>query len=191
MYQKTRMVIIPPEGNIFPFPYIFHKYQRQLIRTATRVIGSKMEAQDIVTEAFLRYWYIQADFHKESSIKGFLYIAVANACRNTLEQKAYRARVRKEMWYGLEDYTEYKLLEQSQHIRLEESILDTALQLVENLPKKCKICFVKNIFQGMNIRDISQQLKISEHTVRNQIVRGKILLRQRFEARQHELRLSA
>ena len=48
----------------------------------------------------------------------------------------------------------------------------------------------KNIFQGMNIRDISQQLKISEHTVRTKLFVERSCFGNDL-ARQHELRLSA
>ena len=81
---------------------------------ATRYLGDREEAADVVQETFLKYWNKHTDFDDYRKIKSFLYVVVRHACLNSeIAEKmnlsegtvhAYKKEAYKKLRISLKDY---------------------------------------------------------------------------------------
>lgn len=69
---------------------VFAKYQAYLFALARRILGSPMDAEDLLQETFIRW--LQASFEEIKSPKAFLTTVLTNLCLNHLQS----ARVKRE-----------------------------------------------------------------------------------------------
>src|SRR5689334_2739137 len=72
----------------------FESYRPLLFAIAYRMLGSAMEAEDMVQEAWLRYQAVRAG--SIQSLKAFLTTVITRLCINTLQA----ARTRREQYVG-------------------------------------------------------------------------------------------
>jgi RNA polymerase sigma-70 factor (ECF subfamily) len=113
---------------------VFAEYRSSLFAQAYRMLGSVIDAEDLLQETFLRWQ--QTALRTIRSPRGFLTTVLRNLCRNHLQS----ARVRYEE--PLEPATEMKVAEPAADETLRES-LATALRLVlERLPPKERLVFL-------------------------------------------------
>src|SRR5687767_5022335 len=67
------------KGSTRALNYIYNLFYNPLCYFAGQLV-SKEEAEDIVTDTFVKLWLKHEDFHSLQGIKAFLYIAVRNSC---------------------------------------------------------------------------------------------------------------
>ena len=70
------------EGDERAFRTLFEEFYASLCLFATRYLGDREEAADVVQETFLKYWNKHTDFDDYRKIKSFLYVVVRHACLN-------------------------------------------------------------------------------------------------------------
>ena len=64
------------EGDERAFRTLFEEFYASLCLFATRYLGDREEAADVVQETFLKYWNKHTDFDDYRKIKSFLYVVV-------------------------------------------------------------------------------------------------------------------
>lgn len=150
------------EGNVDVFQNVFRKYHRPLYFFVKQLLSDPHEAEDIVSETFLKLWKMKANFETEQNIKAFLYITCRNASLNCLN---YRKRItihHKEILHTLSE-EEYISHQQSYAEILQE--LELA---IGKLPDKQQEVMKMILFEGMTDEEIAGRLNKTEKTVRNQ-----------------------
>ncbi len=150
------------KGNILAFNTLYKKYSNRLYGFALRYLKSEAEAEELVQEVFTIIWEKRADLKSELSFKSFLFTISFNIIRNHFRTKAYLSRyfqVRKD---------EEEDLETSQKITY-DSLSQYINELVDQLPERRREIFIKSRFHGLSIKEISEELKISNKTVENQL----------------------
>ncbi len=151
------------KGDLEAFDQIFKKYGDRLFGFALKYIKSKEETEGLVQDVFLKIWENRKNLKKESSLKSYLFtIAYHNMCR------FFRKKRIQEKFLGEIEFTE------SQSVNLEEqleyrSTLELLDQLIEKLPEKQKMIFIKSRNEGKSSREIAEEMKLAPGTVDNQI----------------------
>ena len=84
------------EGDERAFRTLFEEFYAALCLFATRYLGDREEAADVVQETFLKYWNKHTDFDDYRKIKSFLYVVVRHACLNLLRDRELRSRIPEE-----------------------------------------------------------------------------------------------
>lgn len=159
------------EGKEFALNQVYQSLYRPLCYFADKLVENKEQAEDIVTESFMKVWEKRRDFDSLPKIKAFLYISVRNACLNYLKHAKTQLR----------SYKEIKYLGQNEESVINEAIetevLNAIFEEIERLPAQCKEIFKLLFFKGMSTAAIAEQMNLSVQTVRNQKSKALDMLR--------------
>lgn len=160
--NETKIIRSLSRGNILAFNIIFKTYSGPLYRFAKGYLKSESESEELVQEVFTRIWEKRKTLKTELCFKSLLFTIAFN-----LIKKKYR----KDVCHS--DYLKTKVPEEpdtqtSQDISY-NSLYQYITELVNKLPSRRKEIFVKSRFEGLSIKEISNELKISHKTVENQL----------------------
>jgi len=150
------------EGNVEVFQRIFHKYYRPLYFFVKQLLDDAHEAEDIVSETFLKLWNMKHNFETEQNIKAFLYITCRNASLNCL---SYRKRITSHHKEILHTLTEEEFISHQEGYSELLQQLETAIAA---LPDKQQEVMKMILFEGLTDEEIAERLNKTEKTVRNQ-----------------------
>jgi RNA polymerase sigma-70 factor (ECF subfamily) len=149
-------------GNILAFNTLFRKYSSRLFRFAIGYLKSDDEAEELVQEVFTKVWEKRKDLKEELSFKFYLFTIAFNLIRKHFRKRA-----------SLSNYLNSGLIsdldiQTSQKITC-DSLFQFISRLVNLLPQRRKEIFIKSRFEGLTIKEISEDLNISHKTVENQL----------------------
>ncbi|WP_372351064.1 RNA polymerase sigma factor [Streptomyces sp. KL116D] len=81
------LAIRAAEGDEDAFAVLVQRHAPSLIRLATRLLGSRTEAEDAVQDAFISAWRRLPEFHGTASFGTWTYRIVTNRCLNVLRAR--------------------------------------------------------------------------------------------------------
>jgi RNA polymerase sigma-70 factor (family 1) len=162
------------DGNAFKI--LYDRYFPMLFLIIREYVGRQDVAEDIVTNAFIKLYDCRARIRDAEHVYGFLFVVARNeAVGHHRDQKRWRgARAAQEL-----------LADREYHDPLEAELerdrwMRKIRQLIEQLPPARKQIFELHFFKGLSIREIANQLNLTETTVRNQRNRALSFLRHSF-----------
>ena len=150
------------KGNLLAFNTLYKEYSGRLYRFALGYLKSKDEAEELVQEVFTIIWEKRKDLKKELSFKSFLFTIAFNIIRKHFRTKCYLSAYFKT---GISNDLD---MQTSQKITY-DSLYQFITELVNQLPARRKEIFIKSRFNGLTIKEISEEMKISHKTVENQL----------------------
>lgn len=158
------------KGNILAFNTLFREYGKRLYRFAFGYLKSEDEAEELVQEVFTIIWEKRADLKEELSFKAYLFTIAFNIIRKHFRTKAQLSEFFKT---GAGDDLD---MQTSQKINY-DSLYQYITELVNQLPEKRRIIFEKSRFEGLSIKEIAEEFKISHKTVENQLTEALKFIR--------------
>jgi RNA polymerase sigma-70 factor (ECF subfamily) len=148
------------DGFEAEFALLLKEHEHNLRVFAYRVTKCEQLAKDVVQEVFLKLWEHRDQFHQIENIKAWLYRVTENKLIDHLRKMAAD--------------TEMTLsAKESEHI---------ISQAIETLPAQRKIIYRLNREQYLSYDEIARALRISRHTVKNQISSALQNLRERLKS---------
>lgn len=144
------------DGDESAFRKLFSEFYTALCLFAKRFVGEGESAEDIVQEAFLKYWDRHADFDNYYQIKSFLYIVVRHDCLNQIRSKRKNIGVAELAVTGSEEFFQYQVMEEETYRILHRSI--------EMLPPQMRHV-INYALEGFKNAEIAQKMAISENAV--------------------------
>jgi RNA polymerase sigma-70 factor (family 1) len=150
------------KGNILAFNSLFREYGNRLYHFAYGYLKSEAEAEELVQEVFTIIWEKHAYLKENMSFKSFLFTISFNIIRKHFRAKANLAEYFRS---GISDDLD---LETTKKITY-DSLYEYIMELVNKLPDRRKEIFIKSRFEGLNIKEIAEEMKISHKTVENQL----------------------
>ena len=169
----TEYILSFQKGEEKGFSFFFREYHAALCYFSFRIIKDKDNAEDIVSEAYVKLWERHSGFDNLGSIRSFLYTVVHNASIDFLRQNKKRSAYSKEIAYLDEEKESYVL----QQIIETETYREIVASL-KKLPPKCREIFRMIYFEGKDYAEIANELKLSINTIRVQKARALAILRQ-------------
>jgi len=158
------------------FADIFQKHEQPLYLLAFRLTKSHQQAKDIIQDVFLKLW---EDRHRMSEIKNmeaWLYTLTENKIIDFLRKKAAENRLR----LAVEDKISLILDETEDKLSAKES--DQIIRkAIEQLPPQRKLIYQLNKEGDLSYQEIAKQLRISKHTVKNQLFNAALFIRNFFQ----------
>ena len=149
----------------FDYEQVVTRLGPSLFRLAVSFCGSREDAEDAVQEVFLRYLRCEKDFADEEALRRYLMTATANQCRDLLKSAAHRRS---------------RGLEEAEQIPAAAEDTDTRLavrQALLALPVKYRGVVYLFYYEDCTVRQIAQQLSLSETAVRTRLDRARKQLR--------------
>lgn len=163
------------KGDEQGLAFFFKIHYRPLCYFVTKLIQDEVEAEDIVSLAFVKLWERRKNFESPQRIKAFLYISCRNASLNFLKQLKRKTVLQQEYQKHLELVDETVL----NHV-VESEFINSLYQEVALLPLQCRRVFALLYFEGKKTDEIADTMGISVKTVRNYKARAIEILHHAF-----------
>jgi RNA polymerase sigma-70 factor (family 1) len=146
------------------FSDIFREHEQPLYTLALRLTKSGEVAKDIVQDVFMKLWEHRNDIHTIRNKEAWLYKLTENKIIDFLRKASADDRLRKKIW----DQVQQLVNETELHLEAKEcnNIIQTA---IEQLPAQRRLIYELNKEKGMNYHQIATELRLSKHTVKNQL----------------------
>lgn len=163
------------KGEEKGFAFFFNEYYACLSFFAFKILNDEAEAQDVVSDSFVKLWERREAIDKPGSLKSYLYTTVKNACVDLLRSKERKRKNECEI-LQLSDKWEQTVL----HKMIEAEVLRHLVAARAKLPVKTKRVFEMFYIENKSYQQIAEELDISIHTAKNQKIRAIKILRKQF-----------
>ena len=163
------------QGDKKVFRYLFESYYNRLTAYILTYTQNKMEAEDIVQQAFINLWEDREKLHEIRSPKNYLYAIAYNRYVDSIRNEKKRSKLLDDIW---ERSLAMKIEEdnETQQIRIKK-----LKSIIETLPTRCKEIILMNKIQGIKYKEIAEILGISVKTVETQMRIAFKKIREGFE----------
>jgi RNA polymerase sigma-70 factor (ECF subfamily) len=156
------------KGDINAFEELYKQYYIFLCLVAEHIVRNRSDAEEIVSDVFVRLWNIREKITINTSIKGYLVKAVHNTALNYLE----RFKVINKSNDSLSS-SDSKLLAWDSDYPLgqlyEKEIMIILDKSINALPERCREIFILSRSHDMKYIEIASKLGISVNTVKTQM----------------------
>ena len=156
------------QGDIATFETLYKKYYIFLCLIAEHIVRNPSDAEEIVTDVFVKIWNIREKINITSSIKAYLVKAVHNTSINFLE----RNKISNKLTDSLNN-SDYKILAWDSDYPLgqlyEKEIMNILEHGISALPDACQQIFILSRNENMKYIEIADKLGISINTVKTQM----------------------
>lgn len=148
------------------FSELFKRYHSKLVSFAACFLSDYEEAEDSVSEVFVRLLQKKQELQDIENFEGYLYYSVKNQCLNQLKKNK-----RKNKLFTQLDYQDYNTGEYTQPLQqlLTMELREKIASCVDNLPQKRKLVYKMTKDDGLKIREVAKLLDITEKTVKKHL----------------------
>ncbi|WP_158531129.1 RNA polymerase sigma factor [Algoriphagus chordae] len=148
------------------FTELFKRYHSKLITFATCFLPNYEEAEDMVSEVFIRLLQNQSQLMEIDNFEGYLYYSVKNQCLNQLKKNK-----RKSSLFSPIDLQDFKTNEYTQPLEqlVASELRDKIAGCVDRLPHKRRLVYKMIKDDGLKIKEVSKLLDIAEKTVKKHL----------------------
>jgi RNA polymerase sigma-70 factor (ECF subfamily) len=195
-------------GDQDAFGALFDRYRHELQVHCYRLLGSYVEAEDLLQETFERAWRSLGRFKGDSSLRAWLYRIATNACLDALRQRGRRRvlpfdvmepvrlggplpEAAGELW--LEPFPDQRLREAGlaaadpgEAVVQRETIELAFLAALQHLPPLQRAVFVARDVNGWPARATAVLLGTSEAAVKSALQRARATMRARLPQRRDD-----
>ncbi len=150
---------------------VFRQYAGKMFAVCLRYARHRMEAEDILQDAFIRIFDSIAQFQFKGSFEGWIRRIVVNTALKKYQKKSF-----KDECIGIDE--DFNLsLEPSVYADLHEEEL---LNLIAALPEGYRLVFNLYAIEGYSHAEIAMMLGIDESTSRTQLLKARRTLQEKI-----------
>lgn len=155
----------------------------KLFGYATRVLGDRAEAEDVVQETMLRLWKVAPEWRQgEAQVSTWAYRVMVNLCTDRLRKRQSHSQV------ALDAIAEpASELKSAVDQMTDTARNDALLSALSALPERQRQAVVLRHLEGMNNPEIAQIMDIGVEAVESLTARGKRALKAALSGRKEEL----
>lgn len=150
---------------------VFRLYAGKMLSLCMRYARHRMEAEDILQDAFVKVFDNISKFEGKGSFEGWVRRIVINTAL-----KNYRKKSNRNEHIGLEHHIDIPK-DPTVYAQLNEEEL---LRLVAKLPDGYRMVFNLYAIEGYSHKEIAKTLNIQESTSRSQLVKARKMLQQQI-----------
>lgn len=159
---------MPRINSLLDFRKIYDRYFNCLVIYSSGMGIPYQQAKDIVQECFIKLW---ENCGSVSNITSWLFTSVRNSSINWLKaSKKSSGNVKLEEISHIHQHTAEDAIEYFHKV-------EEAYQKLQQLGGRCKDIFIMAYVDKMKIKEIAQELDLSENTVKTYLKRAKETLR--------------
>jgi RNA polymerase sigma-70 factor (family 1) len=163
-YTESRWVAALKNGNAQAFDELFRIYGKRLYHFSLGYLKSKIDAEEVVQEVFMKIWHNRSTLNPELSFNAYLfkiaYRHIAERFRKISQEKKYLHDIASETLVFTADMDE-----RSNY----QSLLELVERLIQKLPERQKEVIILRRIEGLSVADIAARLDISPKTVEHHI----------------------
>jgi RNA polymerase sigma-70 factor (family 1) len=148
----------------FMFSEIFRQHEHKLYTLALKLTKSDQLAKDIIQDVFLKLWDQRYLISSIINIEAWLYRVTENKIIDFLRKASADNRLKEKIWDQLQ-----QIVNESEQYLAAKEYNQIILKAIDQLPPQRKLIYQLNKENGMNYREIADELHLSKHTVKNQL----------------------
>lgn len=173
MDNLTEAVARIRAGDAAAFQQVVDATSARLVRLAARMLGSVVDAEDVVQEAYVKAYrsLMTGEFDGRANVSTWLYRIVTNQAID-----AMRSRARRPKPTDTADESTSDLASAEQKMALTE-----LSDWMSDLPPDQRAALVLKAVEGLTSPEIAEVLQCSEGAVEQRLVRARAALRKRSE----------
>lgn len=162
-------------GDHAAYEEIYKRYWAILFRHARRMISNDEEAKDLVQDLFITLWQKAPDLTIKESLSSYLYGITRYKVFDLFDKRKVKATHLESLGEFIDhcEYTTDNTVRENELSKLIE-------QEISFLPTKMREVFELSRKSHLNYQQISQQMEISDQTVKKQIYNAVKILRLKF-----------
>ncbi len=158
-------------GREKDFDQIFRLYHQPMKAVAAKFAGTS-DADDVVSNLFIRLWNKQVTFESREHLQSFLYRSLHNGCLDHL--KKLKNSTTAEQAASLESLRETEAYLQEM---IRSEVLAEVYRAINGLPPQWGRVLTLSYIDGLSNDEIAAQMNISNQVVKNYKFRGLKVLR--------------
>ena len=164
-YSNDQLINGIQNGDIGAFEELHKKYYCFLCLIAQHIVRNPSDAEEVVSDVFVKLWNIREKIEITASIKSYLVKAVRNTSLNYLKKN-------KLSYFFTEGLTssDYEVLTWDSDYPLGQLYEKEIVNIIENgiksLPDACREIFILSREKEMKYKEIADFLGISVNTVK-------------------------
>lgn len=143
---------------------LYRLFYSRLVYLTRQIVQDKNEAEDIVSNAFIKVINKSRDFDNIANIKAFLFTTTYRTAVDSLRHSRVHARMQKEMSY----LSDGASMPDFDFLLVKTEILNAIAEEIDSLPKQCKEVFVQIFIKKKSTKEVAEILHLSDVTVRRQ-----------------------
>jgi RNA polymerase sigma-70 factor (ECF subfamily) len=158
------------------FQALYQKYAHDLFRFALYLTGNRAEAEDIVSETFVRAWTAPGQI-RQPTVKGYLLVIARNCYRQGLRRSGRLSSLSGEE----QDFADPR---QAPHESAEQRAeLASVMEDLQRLPEIDRTALLMSAVEEMPYEQIALTLGLSLGAVKTKIHRARLKLEQARQSR--------
>ena len=151
-------------GDEDAFDTIFRTWYAPLVRFATRTVGNRARAEEVVQDAMLALWRRRESLETHTSAQAWLFHVTRNCVLNLLRHDAIAARAAPRL------VSTFQLAARASAADATGALLEAELSAaidaaVAALPPRCREVFILSRFHGLRQTHIAERLGVSVKAV--------------------------
>ena len=172
-FNKDTLVEQLKKGDVEAFDALFDEYSQKLFGFALKYLKSEVEAEELVQEVFVRVWENRKSLKSDYSFKSYLYTIALNQIRKFFNKRAIALR------YITDVKSDAPNLDNNTVDSIDyASVLERIDELIEKLPERKKLIFIKSRKEGKSSKEIAEELQITVGAVDNQVSDAMKIIRE-------------
>ena len=156
------------QGDIAVFEELYKQYYVYLCLIAEHIVKNHSEAEEVVSDVFVKLWMIREKTEITTSIKAYLVKAVHNTSINYLEKHNLENKLTDSL-----SKSDFELLAWSSDYPLGQLYTKEIMEILDHgintLPECCRQIFLLSRNEDMKYCDIACKLGISVNSVKTQM----------------------
>jgi len=173
-----RLIESATQGDAAAFEEIMIRYERRVLKTAWRMLGSREDAQDAAQEVFLRVFKYLKSYRGTQDFEGWLYRIIVNACRDIARKRTPPGASRYHAEGPAADLAGIAAAGDLEESAIQSQQRTIITQALATLSRKEREALVLRDLEGFSTKEVARMLGSSQITVRSHIssARKKIKL---------------
>ena len=161
------------DGNSTSQELLYRRFASKMLGVCMRYSNSRMEAEDILQEGFIKIFNNLSKFQFSGSLEGWIRRIMVNTALSY-----YKANIK---YIQSIEYDSACCEEISKSDILDSINTEELLKLIQTMPEGYKMVFNMFAIEGYSHKEISDLMGISENTSKSQLSRARVYLQERIK----------
>ncbi len=172
MYSEEDLLTGCLKNEAKPQAEFYRRFAPKMYGVCLRFANSKLEADDILQEGFIKVFINLKTFRQEGSLEGWVRRTIINTAINLYKKNAKHQ--------NLVEIDRTEIVFDQDETIVDKLSLDELLLLIHELPVGYRMVFNLYVIEGYSHKEISHLLEISENTSKSQLSRARQALQRKI-----------
>ncbi len=176
------------QGDQAALQVLFDRYQKLVYDVAYRMLGTHDDAEELVTEVFLRVWNGCRSFRGQCRVTTWIYQITSNRCLDWIRSRRKRRSEALEDLVAPESLADYQSgpADQPEQAYLKEEELQQLQEALGKLPAEDRLLVTLYHLQGHSYDEIHEITGIRHVNIKSKLFRARQRLKQHLTSLQEE-----